>query len=87
MSALILLALLGAEPTDPFERSTPWTTLDTVDGAKLERRDIPRSHYFEYRATTTTDVPVEALCAHVYEWGSKGKDHQSLKLRKLVTAR
>jgi hypothetical protein len=81
---LVLLAALSAEPTEAFERATKWDELNTADGVKLFRREIPDSHYFEYRATSTTDVSLEALCNYVYEWGSKGKDHQSLKLRKLV---
>lgn len=84
MHPLLLLAVLSAEPSDPFERNTAWAELDTVDKVRLERREIPESHYFEYRATSTTEVTMDALCTHVYEWGSKGRDHQSLKLRKLV---
>lgn len=84
MLSLVLFAALAAEPLEAFERATPWDELDTADGVKLSRREVPGSHYFEYRATHTTEVSLEALCTHVYEWGSKGKDHQSLKLRKLV---
>jgi hypothetical protein len=82
--SLVLLAALATEPTEAFERNTRWDEVNTADGVKLFRREIPDSHYFEYRATSTTDVSLEALCHYVYEWGSKGKDHQSLKLRRLV---
>jgi hypothetical protein len=40
--------------------------------------------YWEYRATTTTDVPVAALCSAVFDWGTRSKDHGGLKLRKIV---
>ena len=84
MFSLVLIAALAAEPTEAFENTRKWDEMNTADGVKLFRREIPGNFYWEYKATSTTDVPLEALCTHVYEWGSKSKDHQSLKLRKLV---
>jgi hypothetical protein len=84
MLSILVLAALAAEPTEALERQAPWDELNTADGVKLFRRDVAGSHYFEYRATHTTDVSVEALCTTAFEWGSKSKDHQGLKLRKLL---
>jgi hypothetical protein len=83
LTALVLLALT-AEPTEAFESKAAWNEMNTAEGVVLYRREIPGNMYWEYRAVGQTDVSIEALCTHVYEWGSKGKDHQSLKLRKLI---
>jgi START domain len=86
--ALVLLATLATDPSPAqaaaLENKAPWAELNTADGITLYRREIKDNFYWEYRATAVTDVSLDALCTHVFEWGSKSKDHQGMKLRRLV---
>lgn len=61
----------------------PWEKVETTDGVTLERRAVKGSAYFEYRATTVTDVPAEQLCQSVFDWGSYAA-HDEVKVRRLL---
>jgi START domain len=85
--SLAVLAVVGAQgEIDPkvFDNAAPWSKLDVVDGMTLDTRPITGSAFYEYRVSVESEVSVEALCEGVFEWGSKGKDNPSLKLRKLL---
>jgi hypothetical protein len=84
---LAVVVLLGAHgDIDPkvFDNPVAWSKLDVVEGMTLETRPIAGSPFYEYRVSVDSEVSVEALCEGVFEWGSKGKDNPSLKLRKLL---
>lgn len=70
-------ALLLAQAAD-------WETVTKKDGVRLDRREVKDSSFYEYRAVTETDATIDALCDKVFEWGTTGKDHEGLKVRKLL---
>lgn len=80
----VLVVLAGEVDPKVFDNPAPWSKLDVVEGMTLETRPITGSAFYEYRVSVDSEVSVEALCEGVFEWGSKGKDNPSLKLRKLL---
>ncbi|MBK7863485.1 MAG: hypothetical protein IPJ65_33765 [Archangiaceae bacterium] len=61
-----------------------WEPVSSADGVSLARQVVPNNPYFNYRATTDTDVTVDALCEGTYDWGSVSKDHEELKSRQVL---
>jgi hypothetical protein len=77
MSVLIVLLLSQAS-------ADAWTVEGVQDGVTLESRPVKGSDFYEYRATTDTDVAVEPLCDKVFDWGALSKDHDNLKVRRVL---
>jgi len=82
MMALVLLVL--AQPAGVFDNPEAFEVLESKDGLTLQARAIKGSKFSEYRVVTETAFPVEALCEHIYEWGTKGTDHPGVKLHKVL---
>ena len=83
LTALTLLTLAQASG---FDSKIPWEPVSTEDGLKLEQRAVEATGAREFRVTVATKVTVEALCATVFEWGTRGKDVPGLKLRKEISS-
>lgn len=84
LPTLALALALAAEPVERFEAQGGWEDASTRDGVTVDRRAIAGTPYFEYRASTLVDVPADALCEHVFTWGTLSRDHAGMKLRRLV---
>lgn len=82
MIALVLVVL--AQPAGVFENADAFEVQETKGGLTLQARAIKGSKFWEYRVVTETPFPVEALCEHIYEWGTKGTDHPGVKLHKVL---
>jgi hypothetical protein len=72
-----LVALLVA--ADP-----EWKTESAPTGFTLESRPVKDSSFYEYRTRSDVDVSTGALCDAVFEWATKGKDHDHLKSRTVL---
>ncbi len=72
---LLLLLALGADE---------WSEVDEDDGIKMVARDVKGTAHRELRATTTTKLSVEALCAAAFGDGSFDAKEPTLKARKLL---
>lgn len=82
MLGLVLVVL--AQPAGVFDNPTPFEALDSSGGLTLSGRAIAGSVFSEYRVVTDTPYSVSQLCEHIYEWGTKGKDHPGVKLHKVL---
>lgn len=82
MIALVLVVL--AQPAGVFENADAFEVLESKAGLTVQARAIQGSKFSEYRVVTETPYPVEALCEHIYEWGTKGSDHPGVKLHKVL---
>jgi hypothetical protein len=83
MTLALLLAVL-AQPAGAFDESAPFAVVDERDGLTLSARRLEGSKFSEYRVTTEVAYGVSALCEHLYEWGTKGKDHPGVKLHQVL---
>jgi hypothetical protein len=81
---ITLFLLVFAQPAGVFENPDAFKVLEVKDGLTLLGRPIKGSKYSEYRVVTDTPYPASALCEHIYEWGTKGTDHPSVKLHKVL---
>lgn len=77
MFAVLLLPLLAAEPA--------FTPDGTVDGLTVEKREVAGSPFFEVRISTTTPVPMAALCDELYGDGSFDPTEPDLKSRRVLS--
>jgi hypothetical protein len=84
MQALALLFVLLAQPAGIFDNPDAFKVLEVKDGLTLQTRPVKGSKYSEYRVVTDTPYPVAALCDHIYEWATKGTDHPSTKLHRVL---
>jgi len=72
---LLLLLALGADG---------WSDVDEDDGIKMVARDVKGTAHRELRATVTTKLSPEALCAAAFGDGSFDPKEPTLKARKLL---
>jgi hypothetical protein len=83
-----LEARAGAEPalvqfSDRDDATAGWRANLTKDGVTLERREVPGSSYYEYRAVV--ELAVDPMRAAEEVWAAlRGGDMESLKHRKLL---
>lgn len=83
MTLALLLAVL-AQPAGVFDNPEPFVSLGEGGGLSLSGRAITGSPFQEYRVVTETPYSVAQLCEHIYEWGTKGKEHPGVKLHKVL---
>jgi len=74
MMVHLVSVLLAQFPMDVFERPEAFTVLETSGGVTLSSRAVPGSVLQEYRVTRTAPYPPAALCAFIYEWGTRTGD-------------
>lgn len=79
LNALTLVFLAQASG---FDSKVAWEPVSTEGGLTLEQRSVEATGAREFRVTAQTKVSVEALCASVFEWGTRGKDVPGLKARR-----
>lgn len=79
-------AFSSAPPPPELGSAAPWTFLEEQHGVRVEQRAVKDSGYQEYRATTVTPLPVEALCPSVFDWGSYAA-HDEVSVRRLLAER
>jgi hypothetical protein len=84
MQAQALLLVLLAQLEGVFENPDAFKVLEVKAGLTLQARPIKGSKLSEYRVVTDTPYPVEALCEHIYTWGTKSTDHPGTKLHKVL---
>ena len=84
MSPLVLL-VLAQFPLDVFENSAAFKKLEERDGFTVSGRVLEGSAYQEYRVEVATALPIEALCAEIFEWGTKGGDGPGVVVNKVLT--
>lgn len=84
MTWSLLVLALAQFPMDVFESTTPFAELEKRDGLTLSGRDVKGSPYREYRAEIATTLPVEAMCAAIFEWGTKHGDGPGVTLNKVL---
>jgi hypothetical protein len=80
----VVTLALSAVPDSVYDNPAPWQQVDVDGELTIDSRLIEGTPFSEYRITAVTDVPVERLCAVVFEWGSKGKDSPGVKLTKVL---
>jgi hypothetical protein len=73
---LVILLALGADA---------WSDIDSDGNIKMEARDVAGSIHRELRATTTTKLSPQALCAAAFGDGSFDPKEPTLKARKLLS--
>jgi hypothetical protein len=66
----------------PSFADQPWRPDRTVDGLKVEYREVERSPFHEYRVTTDSTLPLARLCAAV--WGKNAKVSGDFKKRVVI---
>lgn len=76
MTALLVLALLGAEDE--------WRKVDTVDGITVEQRAVKGSHVAELKLTTTTTAAADRLCDEAFGPGKFDPEEPDLKSRRVL---
>lgn len=88
MKLLLLLglvpAVLNAFDARVFDNPRPWRLVSRQDGLTLEARPVAGSHFYEYRVSTSSDLPVSSLCHHVFEWGTGEKGVTEATTRALL---
>jgi hypothetical protein len=84
MQAQALFLVLLAQPAGVFDNPDAFKVLEVKGGLNLQGRPIRGSKLSEYRIVIDTPYPVEALCEHIYEWGTRSTDHPGTKLHKVL---
>lgn len=84
MTCGLALLALAQFPLDVFENPAPWAEVERRDGLTVSQRPRTGSPFFEHRVEATTELPVEALCAAVFEWGTREGDGPGVVLHRLL---
>lgn len=84
MTALVAGFLLAQTAAEVLDGDRPFEALGTSEGAKVSRRAVPGSPFFAWRAERDTGFTAEALCAAVFEWGTKEADAPGLLVNRLL---
>ena len=76
------LLIIGVMVSGDVGTAAPWRAARTVDGLKVERRDVKNSAFEELKVSTQSTRPLAALCDAV--WGRDAKVEGDFKKRVII---
>lgn len=81
----LLLSLALTQPAG-LDSTAPWEKVSSEDGVLLEKRKVEGTGSLEFRVTTSTPTPVDALCEAIFDFATRGKDTAGLTSRKELSS-
>jgi hypothetical protein len=84
MHRLLPIALLVTFFATVAAADARWKPDGTSDGMGIEKRDVNGSSFDEFRITTTSTLPLGALCDAIYAKGLDGRSNVRFKRREVI---